>query len=82
MFLKLSEVPVVIASAQDATKEFMKTRDVIFATRPMTLSAKVFTRDSPEIVVAPYGDHWAEAPQDLHHGIAQCQARLVVPALA
>ena len=73
---------MVVASTQNAAKELMKTRDAIFATRPMTLTAKVFTRDSPKIVVATYGDHWAEAPQDLHHGIAQCQACLVVPALA
>jgi cytochrome P450 len=60
MFLKLGEVPVVVASTPDAAKEFMKTHDAIFATRPMTLSARVFTRDGPGIVVAPYGDHWRQ----------------------
>ena len=79
MFLKLGEVPVVVASTLDAAKEFMKTHDAIFATRPMTLSAKVFAKDGPGIVVAPYGgDQLAAAPQDLHHGAAQRQARPVV----
>ncbi|NP_001355148.1 Premnaspirodiene oxygenase [Zea mays] len=61
MFLRLGEVPVVVASTPDAAKEFMKTHDATFATRPMTLSAKVFAKDGPGIVVAPYGgDHWRQ----------------------
>ncbi|OEL17113.1 hypothetical protein BAE44_0021868, partial [Dichanthelium oligosanthes] len=36
MFLKFGEVPVVVASTRDAAKEFMKTHDAIFSTRPMS----------------------------------------------
>ncbi|CAD6269659.1 unnamed protein product [Miscanthus lutarioriparius] len=60
MFLKFGEVPVVVASTPDAAKVFMKTHDAIFATRPMTLNASVFTKDGLGIVLAPYGDHWRQ----------------------
>ncbi|KAF8779230.1 hypothetical protein HU200_002908 [Digitaria exilis] len=60
MFLKFGEVPVVVASTPHAAKEFMKTHDAIFATRPLSLVTKVIIKDGPGIVWAPYGDHWRQ----------------------
>nr|CAB3470439.1 unnamed protein product [Digitaria exilis] len=60
MFLKFGEVPVVVASTPHAAKEFMKTHDAIFATRPLSLVTKVIIKNGPGIVWAPYGDHWRQ----------------------
>ncbi|KAL6909750.1 hypothetical protein ACP4OV_001409 [Aristida adscensionis] len=60
MFLRFGEVPVVVASTPDAAKEFMKTHDAIFSTRPQSLSIKTVTKNGIGIVWAPYGDHWRQ----------------------
>ncbi|CAL5043006.1 unnamed protein product [Urochloa decumbens] len=60
MFLKFGEVPVVVASTPDAAKEFMKTHDSIFSTRPLSLIMKII-KDGQGIAFAPYGDHWRQA---------------------
>ncbi|CAN6178251.1 unnamed protein product [Urochloa humidicola] len=60
MFLKFGEVPVVVASTPDAAKEFMKTHDSIFSTRPLNIIAKIMCEDGQGIAFAPYGDHWRQ----------------------
>ncbi|CAL5052676.1 unnamed protein product [Urochloa decumbens] len=60
MFLKLGEVPVVVASTPDAAKELMKTHDAIFSTRPLSIIAKIIIKDGQGIAFAPYGDHWRQ----------------------
>jgi cytochrome P450 len=60
MFLKLGEVPVVVASTPEAAKEVMKTHDAIFSTRPLSSTIRTVSKDGLGIVWAPYGDHWRQ----------------------
>jgi hypothetical protein len=60
VYLKLGEVPVVVASSPDAAREIMKTNDVNFATRPLTPTMKVFVADGEGIVFARYGALWRQ----------------------
>jgi cytochrome P450 len=38
----------------------MKTHDVIFASRPQTLSSEIIFYDSTDIAFAPYGEYWRQ----------------------
>ncbi|GJN28870.1 hypothetical protein PR202_gb17042 [Eleusine coracana subsp. coracana] len=60
MFLKLGEIPVIVVSSRDATKEVMKTHDAVFATRPQTAIIQILTKHSHDIFLTPYGGCWRQ----------------------
>uniref|UniRef100_A0A0E0E480 Cytochrome P450 n=1 Tax=Oryza meridionalis TaxID=40149 RepID=A0A0E0E480_9ORYZ len=61
MMLRLGELPVVVASSAEAAREVMRTRDLDFATRPMSrMTRLVFPEGGEGIIFAPYGDRWRE----------------------
>lgn len=60
MFLKLGEIPVLVVSSAAAAKEVMKTHDIAVATRPVTTTIEILTRQGERVVMAPYGDHWRQ----------------------
>ncbi|CAO2044826.1 unnamed protein product [Urochloa humidicola] len=60
IYLKLGEVPVVVASSPAASREVMKTHDVTFATRPWTPTMKIFVVDGEGLVFARYGPLWRQ----------------------
>jgi cytochrome P450 len=60
MHLQLGEVFVIIVSSAEYAMEIMKTHDVIFASRPQTLTSDIIFYDSNDIAFAPYGEHWRQ----------------------
>ncbi|KAL6626657.1 hypothetical protein ACP70R_030383 [Stipagrostis hirtigluma subsp. patula] len=60
MYLKLGEVPVVVASSPDAAREIMQVHDAAFATRPWNATIKIMMSDGQGLVFAPYGVLWRQ----------------------
>eukprot|EP00253_Pinus_taeda_P021684 PITA_21684 len=60
LFLRLGFVPTVIVSSSDTAKEFLKTHDLIFASRPPTAGGRLLFYNSKDVALAPYGDHWRQ----------------------
>ncbi|AES70593.1 cytochrome P450 family 71 protein [Medicago truncatula] len=56
MHLQLGEVYLIIVSSAEYAKEIMKTHDVIFVSRPLTLTSEIIFYDSTNIGFPPYGD--------------------------
>eukprot|EP01018_Ginkgo_biloba_P004895 Gb_40530 [translate_table: standard] len=61
MHLRLGCVPVVVASSADMAKEFLKTHDQIFASRPRTAAGKYTVYNYSDITWSPYGAYWRQA---------------------
>ncbi|EFJ10981.1 hypothetical protein SELMODRAFT_183490 [Selaginella moellendorffii] len=58
MSLRFGHVPVVVASSPAAAKEFLKTHDAAFASRPPSAAGRIIVHYNADIVFAPYGDSW------------------------
>ncbi|GLJ47684.1 hypothetical protein SUGI_1007070 [Cryptomeria japonica] len=58
MFLKLGSVPTVVVSSSAMAKEFLKTHDVVFASRPVTAAGKYIGYNFKDLILAPYGPYW------------------------
>ncbi|KAI4963407.1 hypothetical protein ZWY2020_014141 [Hordeum vulgare] len=60
MYLKLGEVPVVVATSPEAAREIMRTHDVVFATRPWSPTVKIMNADGQGLIFARYGALWRQ----------------------
>jgi len=60
MYLRLGEVPVVVATSRDAAREVLRTNDVTFATRPWSPTIRIIMQEGMGLVFAPYGDLWRQ----------------------
>nr|XP_010929721.1 premnaspirodiene oxygenase-like [Elaeis guineensis] len=60
MLLKLGEVNTLVASSPEAAREIMKTHDITFASRPISVSIKIASYGGKNLISAPYGDYWRE----------------------
>ncbi|KAK1420650.1 hypothetical protein QVD17_22418 [Tagetes erecta] len=60
MYLKFGSTPVVVASSPDMAKQFLRTHDRIFASRPSTAAGKYTTYNYHDIAWAPYGPYWSQ----------------------
>ncbi|CAI0394756.1 unnamed protein product [Linum tenue] len=58
MHLQLGETSNVVVSSPESAKEFLKTHDHNFASRPYMPSAHTIFYDSRDIAFAPEGDYW------------------------
>jgi len=59
-FLRLGSFPTIVVSSSEMAKHFLKTHDLIFASRPPTSAGKYIFFNSKDIVFAQYGDHWRQ----------------------
>eukprot|EP01018_Ginkgo_biloba_P035801 Gb_08474 [translate_table: standard] len=60
MFLRLGSVPTVVVSSPEMAEEFLKTHDLIFASRPVSSVAKNMFYNSTDVALSPYGPYWRE----------------------
>ncbi|KAL2347891.1 hypothetical protein Fmac_001891 [Flemingia macrophylla] len=60
MYLQIGEVLTIIVSSPEYEKEIMKTHDAIFASRPQTLAADIFSYGCTDIAFSPYGKYWRQ----------------------
>eukprot|EP01018_Ginkgo_biloba_P006559 Gb_31930 [translate_table: standard] len=58
MCLRLGSVLTVVVSSPEMAKEFLKSRDMIFAS-PTSAAGKYMTYNSMDVVLAPYGPKWS-----------------------
>ncbi|TKV99828.1 hypothetical protein SEVIR_8G069500v4 [Setaria viridis] len=58
MTLRLGEVPALVVSSPEATKEIMKTHDIMFGDRHMNATIATLTFNGNDIAFAPYGERW------------------------
>ncbi|KAL4613779.1 hypothetical protein ACB092_07G005000 [Castanea dentata] len=60
MKLKFGSFPVVVASSPQMAKEFLKTHDNVFASRPKTAAGKYTAYNYHNITWSPYGPYWRQ----------------------
>ncbi|XP_040377060.1 zealexin A1 synthase-like [Oryza brachyantha] len=58
MYLKLGEVPFVVASSPDAAREILRAQDANFASRPRSPTLRVMMADGEGLAFARHGAHW------------------------
>ncbi|KAL8557653.1 hypothetical protein ACS0TY_004932 [Phlomoides rotata] len=60
MHLQLGEVGAIVVSSPETAKHFLKTYDIIFASRPSLLAPEINCYGSMDIAFAPYGAYWRQ----------------------
>ncbi|CAL1388664.1 unnamed protein product [Linum trigynum] len=60
MSLQLGEVVNVVISSPEAAKLVLKTHDLVFASRPSLLVARIIFYGCKDIGFAPYGEYWRQ----------------------
>nr|WMZ41142.1 cytochrome P450 family 71 subfamily D polypeptide 2 [Ipomoea batatas] len=60
MHLKIGEISTVVVSSREMAKEFLRTQDLVFASRAELMGAKILMYNCSDIAFSPYGDHWRQ----------------------
>jgi cytochrome P450 len=60
MSLNLGSALTLVVSSPDMAKEFFKTHDLVFASRPPSAASNSFWYNCTDIGFAPYGHYWRE----------------------
>nr|GME11502.1 premnaspirodiene oxygenase-like [Ipomoea batatas] len=60
MHLKLGEISTVVVSSREMAKEFLRTQDVVFASRAELMATKILLYNRTDFTFSPYGDHWRQ----------------------
>ncbi|KAJ1412876.1 Cytochrome P450 [Sesbania bispinosa] len=58
MFLRLGFVPIIVVSSPQAAELFLKTHDLVFASRPPHEAAKYIAWEQRNLTFAAYGSYW------------------------
>ena len=58
MQLSLGSVPTVVASSPEMAKEFFKTHEALFSSRPKPSVLNHLSYSSPDLTFSPYGPYW------------------------
>ncbi|CAA2984612.1 flavonoid 3 -monooxygenase-like [Olea europaea subsp. europaea] len=61
MQLKFGSYPVLIVSSPEMAKQFLKTHDAVFASRPLLAAGKYTSYNYSNVAWAPYGPYWRQA---------------------
>lgn len=60
MYFRLGQIPTVVISSAEAAREISKTHDLHFASRSVTNSVKIVTKNFNDMTFAPYGAFWRQ----------------------
>lgn len=60
MHLQMGEVPAVVISSREATKEMLKIHDPACADRPESIASKILWYDYTDIAFSAYNDYWRQ----------------------
>ncbi|CAI9118940.1 OLC1v1020575C1 [Oldenlandia corymbosa var. corymbosa] len=58
IYLRIGSVPWVVACSPEIAKEFLKTHDIPFCNRPISIVLDSLTYGSQDFASAPYGPYW------------------------
>ncbi|KAL5820351.1 hypothetical protein ACOSQ3_022233 [Xanthoceras sorbifolium] len=58
MFMRLGLKPTIVVSSPQAAELFLRTHDLVFASRPPLQAFKLVLYGQKEMVMAPYGSYW------------------------
>ncbi|KAK9114863.1 hypothetical protein Syun_021660 [Stephania yunnanensis] len=58
MHLRLGQVPTIVVSSPESAKQFLKTHDLVFASRPMVQAEKYMGYNFKGLAFSPYGAYW------------------------
>ncbi|XP_027351008.1 cytochrome P450 CYP736A12-like [Abrus precatorius] len=58
MSLQLGQVPTVVVSSSETAELFLKTHDVVFASRPKLQSSEIISYGSKGMAFSEYGPYW------------------------
>ncbi|KAH9718391.1 hypothetical protein KPL71_022208 [Citrus sinensis] len=58
MHLRLGLMPTIVVSSPQAAELFLKTHDLIFASRPPLQAAKHISYEQKGLALSPYGSYW------------------------
>ncbi|PWA54029.1 hypothetical protein CTI12_AA428630 [Artemisia annua] len=60
LFLRFGFIPSIVVSSASLAKEVLKTQDVIFCSRPSSVSQRKFSYNGLDMVFSPYNDYWRD----------------------
>ncbi|XP_030462012.1 cytochrome P450 71AU50-like [Syzygium oleosum] len=58
MYLRLGFVPTIVISSPEVAEQFLKTHDLVFASRPPNEASKHISYEQRSLAFAPYGPYW------------------------
>ncbi|KAL5820341.1 hypothetical protein ACOSQ3_022223 [Xanthoceras sorbifolium] len=58
MFMRLGLKPTIVVSSPQAAELFLRTHDLVFASRPPLQAFKLLSYGQKDMIMAPYGPYW------------------------